>query len=97
LERGNMALSLKQLQDVCLLYVNDSRKCKYLAEDDSDKNLHYCLKKSSKKIEIDDESVDLLNDLKKKGINPHSQGMPLGDNCPGYPILRYIKQGYDQK
>lgn len=92
-----MALSLKQLQDVCLLYANDSRKCKYLGQDDSDASLYYCLKKSAKKAEIDDEVNDLLNDLKKKGVNPTTQGIPLGDNCSGYPILRYIKQGVDQK
>jgi hypothetical protein len=57
----------------------------------------YCLKKSSKKAEVDDETNDYLKDLKKKGGSPHKQGTPLGDNCDGYPILRYIKQGYDQK
>jgi hypothetical protein len=92
-----MPLSLKQLQDVCLIYTNDSRKCKYLAQDDSNASVWYCLKKSSKKAEVDDETNDYLKDLKKKGIDPRKQGTPLGDNCDGYPILRYIKQGYDQK
>jgi hypothetical protein len=53
------------------------------------------LKQSSKKAEIDDETNDFLKDVKKKGIDPRKQGTPLGDNCSGYPILRYIKQGYD--
>lgn len=92
-----MPLSLKQIQDVCLIYSNDSRKCKYLAQDDSNPSVWYCLKKSSKKSEIDDETNDYINDLKKKGQDPKKQGTPLGDNCDGYPILRYIKQGYDQK
>jgi len=92
-----MPLSLKQLQDVCLIYTNDSRKCKYLAQDDSNASVWYCLKKSSKKAEVDDETSDYLKDLKKKGVDPRKQGTPLGDNCDGYPILRYIKQGYDQK
>lgn len=90
-----MPLSLKQLQDVCLIYANDSRKCKYLAQDDSNPSVWYCLKKSSKKAEVDDETSDYLKDLKKKGVDPRKQGTPLGDNCDGYPILRYIKQGYD--
>ena len=92
-----MPLSLKQLQDVCLLYSRDSRKCKYVAQDDTDSSMWFCLKKSSKRAEIDDEADDLLKDLKKKGTDPRKQGAPLGDNCEGYPILRYIKQGYDQK
>lgn len=92
-----MPLSLKQIQDVCLIYANDSRKCKYLAQDDSNPSVWYCLKKSSKKSEVDDETNDYINDLKKKGQDPRKQGTPLGDNCDGYPILRYIKQGYDQK
>lgn len=92
-----MPLSLKQLQDVCLIYSNGSSKCKYLAQDDSNASVWYCLKKSSKKAEVDDETNDYLKDLKKKGVDPRKQGTPLGDNCDGYPILRYIKQGYDQK
>ena len=85
------------MQDVCLLYAGDYQKCKYLAQDDTDHTVWFCLKKSSKKAEIDDEMDDYLKDLSKKGTDPKSQNMPLGDNCSGYPILRYIKQGYDQK
>lgn len=92
-----MPLSLRQIQDVCLIYSNDSRKCRYLAQDDSNPSVYYCLKKSSKKAEIDDETNDYLKDQKKKGADPRKQATPLGDNCEGYPILRYIKQGYDQK
>jgi hypothetical protein len=55
------------------------------------------LKKSSKKAEIDEETDDYLRDMRKKGNDPKKQAVPLGDNCEGYPILRYIKQGYDQK
>jgi hypothetical protein len=92
-----MPLSLKQLQDVCLLYSNDSRKCRYVAQDDTNHNVWFCLKKSSKKAEIDEETDDYLRDMRKKGNDPKKQAVPLGDNCEGYPILRYIKQGYDQK
>jgi hypothetical protein len=92
-----MPLSLRQLQDVCLINANDSRTCKYAARDEKDHSLWFCLKKSSKKAEVDDEVEDELKNLKKKGLDPKRQRMPLGDNCAGYPILRHIKQGYDQK
>lgn len=91
-----MPLSLKQLHDVCLIYNGGSRQCKYVAQDDNDSSVWFCLKQSSKKSEIDDEITDHLKELKQKGIDPVKQRIPLGDNCNGYPILRYLKQGYDQ-
>ena len=91
-----MPLSLKQLKDVCMLYSGDHRRCRYLAQDDTDTTKWYCLKKSSKKYDIDDESQEFLKDLKKKGLDPRKQGIPLGDNCAGYPILKHIDQGYDK-
>jgi len=90
-----MPLSLKQLQDVCLLYASDYRRCRYLGQDENDPSIWQCLKKSLKKKEIDDEAADYLKELKKKGIDPKTQGIPLGDNCSGYPIFKYLKQGYD--
>ena len=63
-----MPLSLKQLQDVCLMHSRDFDKCRYLAQDDIDSNhAWFCLKKSSKKSEIDDDVADLLKDFKKNG------------------------------
>jgi arabinogalactan endo-1,4-beta-galactosidase len=70
-------------------------RCRYAAQDDSDPTKWYCLKLSSKKAEIDDETKDFLKDAKKKGIDPKTA--PLGDNCSGYPILKYKEQGYDKK
>jgi hypothetical protein len=90
-----MPLSLKQLKDVCLIYSGTSNKCRYLAQDDSDSTKWYCLKQSSKKAEIDDETKEYLKDSKKKGLG--SKATPLGDNCAGYPILKYKEQGYDKK
>lgn len=89
-------LSLKQLQDVCLLHTNSHRKCRYLAQDDDDPYKYYCVKKSSKKVDIDDETEDHFKECKKKGTDPYVQGVPLGDNCDGYPILKHIEQGYDK-
>lgn len=88
-------LSLKQLQDYCLLYNTNSRKCRYLAQDDDDASKYYCLKLSSKRSDIDDETADHFKESKNKGIDPYSQGNPLGDNCSGYPILKHIDQGHD--
>lgn len=91
-----MALSLKQLNDVCLVNETDSSKCRYVAQDDNVASLWFCLKNGSKKSEIDNQIKEHLDELKKKGIDPHGQPIPLGDNCRGYPVLRYIQQGYDQ-
>lgn len=91
-----MPLSLKQLQDVCLLHYGDHRCCRYLAQDDSNPDKWYCLKKTSKKAEIDDEASDYIKEQRKKGLDPTKQGYPLGDNCEGYPILKYIEQGFDK-
>lgn len=92
-----MALSLRQLQDVCLQSTSQvHKKCRYLAQDEIDMKKWYCLKKSSLRAEIDDEISVFLDDLKKKGLDPKRQGVALGDNCEGYPILKHISQGYDQ-
>lgn len=89
-------LSLKQLSDVCLYNTDDSDRCRYLARDDTDTTKWYCVKKSSKKSTIDDEVADFLKNMEKKGLDPRKQGVPLGDNCDGYLILKHVSQGYDQ-
>jgi hypothetical protein len=91
-----MPLSLKQLQDVCLLYKGGHKRCRYLARDDGDTGKWYCLKKTAKKSEIDDEANEFVKDQKKKGLDPSKQGYPLGNNCDGYPILKHIEQGFDK-
>jgi len=79
-----------------MLYSGNHKRCRYLAQDDTDSNKWYCLKKSTKKSEIDDETVEFLKELKKKQLDPYKQGIPLGDNCDGYPVLKHIEQGYDK-
>ena len=91
-----MPLSLKQLQDVCMLYSGTSRRCRYLTQDDNDLTKWYCLKKTSKKADIDDEVMEFLKDAKKKGMDPRRQPVPLGDNCDGYLPLKHLEQGYDK-
>lgn len=86
-------LSLKQIQDFCLAFANDSTKCRYL--DDDGKN-YYCLKKSSKKIDLDEEVEEFFKECATKGVDPYQQNIPLGDNCSGYIYLKSKEQGYDQ-
>lgn len=93
-----MALTEKQLQDVCYI-LGGPNQCRYLDEDMDDQgNIVYVCKKQcpDKKI-IDDEFVDFLKDMKKNGQDPAKQGVPLGDNCGGYLKLTHKKQGYDIK
>jgi hypothetical protein len=89
-------LSKKHLQDVCLYYDGTYKKCRYLGQDDNDWNKYYCAKKSSKKAEIDVETEDFIRETKKKGKDPLKENIPLGDNCAGYPIMKFIEQGYDK-
>lgn len=90
-----MSLSHKQLADICMLYSGNHKRCRYLGQDDSDLSKWYCLKKSSKKADIDDEVIDSLKEMRTKQVDPRKQGIPLGDNCNGYPILKHLPQGYD--
>jgi len=89
-------LSKKQLQNICMQNSRTSKRCRYLAQDDTDSTKYYCVKQSSKKDEIDVDLEEFIEESKKKGHDPYKQGIPLGDNCPGYPILKYIEQGYDK-
>jgi hypothetical protein len=92
-----MSLSQKHLEDVCMLYSGDSRTCRYLIDDDQGHGKWYCLKmrpEECKKINL--RLREFLRDCKKKGIDPISQNIPLGDNCQGYLLLRDLEQGYDK-
>lgn len=93
-----MALTQKQLKDVC--YVNGGHlQCRYLDEemDDQGNIIHVCKKLAPDKKIIDEELVDFYNEMKKNGQDPNKQGVPLGDNCQGYIVLKTKKQGYDVK
>lgn len=93
-----MALSSKQVKDVCCLSCGHLQ-CKYLDEevDANYKVVYLCRKKSPDKKIIDDEVSVYLADCKWNGDDPDSQGVPLGDNCPGYVVLKTKLQGYDVK
>lgn len=89
-------LSQKQLRDVCLVYDGTYARCRYLAQDETDYTKWYCLKKSPKAKEIDVEISDFVKEARKKGKDPRKENVALGDNCQGYPIMRYLEQGYDK-
>lgn len=93
-----MALSQKQLKDVCYVH-GGAYQCRYLDEDLDDQGniVHICKKLSPDKKIIDEEMVDFYNDMKKNGQDPAKQGVPLGDNCQGYIVLKTKQQGYDVK
>jgi hypothetical protein len=93
-------LSLKQLKDVCLVH-QGSNMCRYLKQDDASYDKWYCLKKSpANKTKIDDRVAEFAKDCRKRKIDPHATAaanqMPLGDNCPGYLLLKHVEQGYDK-
>ncbi len=90
-----MALTLKQVQDVCMLG-GGSAQCRYLAEDETSTGKFYCLKLvSTQKPEIDAEVDDFIKKHKDRGVDPYSMGMPLSNNCSGYLLLKSKMQGYD--
>ena len=90
-----MALTLKQIQDICLIG-SGSTQCRYLAEDEVTDGKFYCLKLVSKqKPEIDNEVDDFIKKYKDRGIDPNTMGMPIGNNCSGYRSLKHKMQGYD--
>lgn len=88
-------LSLKQLKDVCLVNDNTYLKCRYLSQDENDYTKWYCLKKTTKALDVDSELDEFVRDCRKRGKDPRKENVPLGDNCAGYPLLRHINQGYD--
>jgi len=89
-------LSLKQLNDVCLVSSQSHDRCRYLSQDENDPNKYYCAKLSSRRTEIDEEIDDYVREMRKMGRDPRQDNLPLGDNCGGYLYFRDLLQGYDQ-
>jgi hypothetical protein len=90
-----MALSEKQLKNVCLRY-GGAKTCRYL--DEINYTTCVCLKLTGQKASIDAKVKDFTAKNKKNGQDISMLGVPCGDggNCPGYPYLKTVKQGYDQ-
>ena len=91
-----MALTQKQLKDVCMMW-GGHQQCRYLDEDQDDQGniVHICKKLSPFKTIIDDEVDMFYKDMAKNGQDPKSQGLPIADNCKGYVVLKSKPQGYD--
>jgi len=92
-----MPLSQAQITDVCM-FGTDHHECRYL-DGESDPQTgdmkFICKKQSLERKAIDEEVDEHLAESKKNGINPISQGVPLGDNCKGYLPMKDMVQGYD--
>ena len=97
-----MALTEKQIKDVCDIY-GGSNKCRYMEEDiveddNGDMNIVYvCKKKSPDRTVIDQDMIAQIMNCKTNGIDPHDAGIAMGDNCDGYVVLKTKPQGYDVK
>ena len=92
-----MALTKKQLSDVCLLN-GGYKQCRYLDEvEDSGKMVYVCKKLTPDADVIDEEVEEFVIDAQKTGQDPKAQNLPLQINCSGYLCLKAKKQGYDVK
>ena len=90
-------LTQLQLAKVCQIH-QGAAECRYLKVDPTDYSKHYCVKlRTTEKAQIDKACKTHEDACKKNGIDPKSTGHPLGDNCPGYPLLKHVLQGFDHK
>ena len=92
-----MALTDKQVQHKCL-YASGSATCRYLEQDRFDWRKFNCVKTLSKKKSAIDKAVrKYLKECSQKKRDPSLGWTSIGDggNCPGYPYLTTVKQGYD--
>lgn len=84
-----MSLSKNHMENVCLIRHGDkSKMCRYLSNDELDESIWVCRKLhpvSKARLDLEAESA----------VRRGDRGIPCGDNCPGYPLLRNITQGYD--
>lgn len=85
-----MTISPKHLKDICLLGCQEkSKTCRYLKSDELDEGKWYCQKlQPHAKVKID-VTIEAF------GHRGHVSVLSAGDNCPGYPVLKHIQQGYD--
>lgn len=87
-------LSKKQVTNVCLASLGGNLACRYLA--DNFVSGSFCLKCSKlHKTAIDNQVNEAVRMCKKTNFPLDQTGLPIGDNCPGYPLLKNISQGYD--
>ena len=86
-----MTISNRHLGEICLLHHPDAtRTCRYLVNDELDDSKWYCQKlRTEVKRKIDDTLLEISKKVRAK------LGIPSGDNCDGYPLLKHIQQGFD--
>ena len=92
-----MSLTDKHLNDVCLLH-QSHKQCRYLDNVEGESgwfSSYICKKKTPKKKIIDKEVEIFFDEMAEKGLDPNSQGLPLGNNCDGYLNFKAKMQGYD--
>jgi hypothetical protein len=86
-----MTLTNRHLAEVCLLHHSDPVcTCRYLANDELDETKWYCQKlRKEESRKINESLAEISNKSKVR------MGIPSGDNCPGYPVLKHLPQGFD--
>ena len=86
-----MTLTNRHIEEVCLLHQMDMTKtCRYLVCDDLEDGKWYCQKmRSETKARIDGE----ISTLDKASLV--KLGIPAGDNCEGFPLMKHMMQGFD--
>lgn len=86
---ANLTLTPKQVNDICLSNHSDkSKACRYLLQDDLEDGKWYCQKLRPVEKQKIDHRLEKIQ-------NRNFGNLPLGDNCPGYPLLKHVDQGYD--
>jgi hypothetical protein len=88
-----MTLTSRHLAEVCMQGCHDAGlTCRYLRNDEIDESKWYCQKLQPEiKSRIDRDVNAVLESIRR----PEKIKMPCGDNCAGYPLLKYIPQGFD--
>ena len=86
-----MTLTNLHLEQVCLMQHIDALKtCRYLVCDELEEGKWHCQKmRVETKAKIDRELSMLDNESIVK------LGIPAGDNCGGFPLMKHIMQGFD--
>ena len=83
-------LSNNQLKNVCLAWEGSAKTCRFL---ESRPSGHQCMKLRPEAQQINIKVNEFLSNCKKKGLDPTTQGAPLGDNCQGCLVLKSIQVG----
>ena len=85
-----MPLSDLQVLHVCKMNASSSQTCRYLSEDIIVQGSFQCLKLTGQKLVIDEAVADYVS------TSVSQDDVPIGDNCPGYPVLRHAIVGFDR-